>query len=104
MVEAATIVEGGRYKTKKNEMTMVANNTKKKKKSPGRHLLGLAALSAIIVYSYNSILEPLMFGDIEYGSASHKQMYNEDLRRVLTASGRAGEYERVSFVTFMLYD
>ena len=81
---------------------MIANNVKKKK-SPGQHLLYLAALSAIIVYSYNSILEPLMFGDIEYGSATHKQMYSEDLRRVLTASGRAGEYERVSCCLWLHY-
>ena len=44
-----------------------------------------------------------MFGDIEYGSATHKQMYSEDLRRVLTASGRAGEYERVSCCLWLRY-
>ena len=70
-----------------------------KKKRSSLHLFYLAALSAIIVYSYNSVLEPLMFGDLidELNEFDYhqKQHMAEELRRKLSTDHKLATIERV---------
>jgi len=80
-----------------------AKKQKKKQRSP-IHFVYLAALSGIIVYSYNTILEPLVFGNIEDGEAvdgsfsysirastSSDNTIEQELRRSLTSRGHRQE-------------
>ena len=70
-----------------------------KKKRSSLHLFYLAALSAIIVYSYNSVLEPLMFGDLidELNEFDYhqKQHMAEELQRRLSTDYKLATIERV---------
>ena len=108
------MIDGGGQRTYKT-MPQIINNfsskakakkQKKKQRSP-IHFVYLAALSGIIVYSYNTILEPLVFGNIEAdgeavdGSYSSIQatsydnaasnIIEKDLRRRLTSRGHIQE-------------
>ena len=81
-----------------------AKKQKKKQRSP-IHFVYLAALSGIIVYSYNTILEPLVFGNIEAdgedssiraatsyeNAASNTIEIERELRRSLTSRGHRQE-------------
>lgn len=56
-----------------------AKKQKKKQRSP-IHFVYLAALSGIIVYSYNTILEPLVFGNIEADGEAVDGSYDSSIR------------------------
>ena len=82
-----------------NSSTSTSTTTTNKKTRSSLHLFYLAALSAIIVYSYNSVLEPLMFGDLidELNEFDYhqKQHMSEELQRRLSTDYKLATIERV---------